>query len=121
MLGLFNKVCNFFKQHLGCQKISQNKKNPLLWLVSCCAVFRLVLKLSARYRLLGEETPGGPSEGGAGGVPGHGGAVHPAVQQHAEKVRGAGVQHLLHPGHAQQALQLGVVSGEHHQGRHLPS
>lgn len=73
------------------------------------------------YRLLGEETPGGPSEGGAGGVPGHGGAFHPAVQQHAEKVRGAGIQHLLHPGHAQQALQLGVVSGQHHRGRHLPS
>lgn len=73
-------------------------------------------------RLLWEETPGGPAEGGAGEGPGTGRAVHRAVQLPDEEVRGEDVQHLLPPGSVQQAVRLGVIAGQQHrkQGRHLP-
>lgn len=73
-------------------------------------------------RLLWEEPPGWPSEGGAGEGAGHGRAFHPAVQQPAEEVRGAHGQHLPDPGPAQQRVWLGFVFGKQnqHQGQLLP-
>lgn len=73
-------------------------------------------------RLLWDEPLGGPSEAGDGSGPGHGGALHPAVQQPPEEVGGAHGQHLPHPGHAQPGVRLGVFScqQDQHLGQLLP-